>query len=76
MDFTALDRIVRLGLAASGRVGTFRLQLEDVPGSLSRVDGLLAQKKANILDIRRHSAPARPLLQHVARGLDGPSGRL
>lgn len=52
VDFTLLDRIVRLGLADSGRVGAFCLEIDDIPGALNHVTGLLARKRANILDIR------------------------
>ncbi|MDA8157109.1 MAG: threonine ammonia-lyase [Actinomycetota bacterium] len=58
VDFTVLDRIVRLGLMAQGRIGTFRIEIEDVPGALNQMTSLLASRKANILDI--HHERYRP----------------
>jgi threonine dehydratase len=51
VDFTVVDRIIHKGLAASGRIGVFALRLPDRPGSLSSVLGIMASRRANILDI-------------------------
>ncbi len=51
IDFTLLDRIVERGLAESGRIGTIEVVLDDVPGSLHRLTGIIASGRGNILGV-------------------------
>ncbi len=51
IDFTLLDRIVEKGLWESGRIGIFDAVLDDVPGSLHRLTGMIAAKRGNILGV-------------------------
>jgi len=51
IDFSLIDKIVRRGLVAEGRVGTFSLVIDDVPGSLNKVTSIIAGKRGNILTI-------------------------
>lgn len=54
IDMTVVDRIVQHGLTAAGRYLVFRTPLEDRPGELARLSGLLARERANILEVQRH----------------------
>jgi threonine dehydratase len=60
IDFTLLDRIIERGLAESGRTGTVEVVLEDVPGSLHRLTGIIAAARGNILGVV-HDRPSRGL---------------
>jgi threonine dehydratase len=51
IDLTLVDRIIRKGLVASGRISTFEVIVDDVPGSLQALAGIIASNRANILDI-------------------------
>lgn len=51
IDFTIIDRIIRKGLATSGRIGIVEVTVTDLPGSLSSVAGVLASQRANILNV-------------------------
>ncbi len=51
VDSPLLGRIIRKGLLKNGRIMRIRLQLEDIPGSLSRLLSLIADLKANVLHI-------------------------
>ncbi|MGE0084966.1 MAG: threonine ammonia-lyase [Desulfococcaceae bacterium] len=51
VDSPLLGRIIRKGLLKNGRIMRIRLQLEDIPGSLSRLLSLIAGLKANVLHI-------------------------
>ncbi len=51
IDFSLVDRIVRQGLVANGRVGLFCLVIDDTPGSLNRITRIIAANRANILSI-------------------------
>jgi threonine dehydratase len=51
IDLTLVDRIIRKGLVASGRISTFEVIVDDVPGSLQTLAGIIANNRANILDI-------------------------
>jgi threonine dehydratase len=54
IDFTVVDRVIRRGLVASGRIGVLDIMVPDAPGGLSAVTGLLACWRANILDVVHH----------------------
>ncbi len=51
IDIHLLDRILEKGLTRTGRMARFEVLLRDVPGSLNRLSGLVAQHQANILHI-------------------------
>jgi len=51
IDVNIIARIIEKGLAKTGRLLRLVLELEDVPGTLNRLTGLLAEKQANILHI-------------------------
>lgn len=51
IDFTLVDRIITRGLVSSGRIGIFRVILDDSPGSLHRLTGVIASKGGNILHV-------------------------
>ncbi len=51
IDFTLVDRIIRRGLVTSGRVGVFEVIVDDVPGSLRSLTGVIASYRGNILDV-------------------------
>jgi len=51
VDSPLLGRIIRKGLLKNSRIMRIRLQLEDIPGSLSRLLSLIADLRANVLHI-------------------------
>lgn len=51
IDVTLLDRIIEKGLVTSGRLMRLEVELQDIPGSLSRLTSLLADARANILHV-------------------------
>ncbi len=51
IDFTLVDRIVERGLAESGRTGTLEAVIDDVPGSLHNLTGIVARMRGNILTV-------------------------
>jgi threonine dehydratase len=51
IDVHLLDRILEKGLSQTGRIVRFELFLRDIPGSLAKLTGLIAQHHANILHI-------------------------
>ena len=51
VDSLILDRIIAKGLLQKGRMMRFSVCLEDVPGSLARLLGLIASLQANVVHI-------------------------
>ncbi len=51
VDFTIMDRIIRKGLGTSGRVGIIEVTIDDIAGSLHKLTGIVAARRANVLDI-------------------------
>jgi len=51
IDVNLIDRIIEKGLSQTGRIVRFGILLRDIPGSLTRLSGLIAQNHANILHI-------------------------
>ena len=51
IDVHLLDRIIEKGLTRTGRMASFEVLLRDVPGSLTKLTGLVAHHQANILHI-------------------------
>jgi len=51
IDFTLIDRIIHKGLIKSERIGVFEIIIDDVPGSLYSLTGVIASHRGNILDV-------------------------
>lgn len=51
IDFTLIDKILHMGLLESGRIGVFEATIEDAPGALHALTGIIAQKRGNILHV-------------------------
>jgi threonine dehydratase len=51
IDFTLIDRIIHKGLVTSGRIGVFEVTVEDIPGRLQSIAGIIAESKGNILNV-------------------------
>lgn len=51
IDFTLIDRIIHKGLVSSGRIGVFEVVIDDIPGSLHHISGVIASHRANILNV-------------------------
>jgi len=51
IDFTLIDRIIHKGFVSSGRIGVFAVVVDDIPGSLHYLTGIIASQKGNILNI-------------------------
>ncbi|GAA0407716.1 threonine ammonia-lyase [Acrocarpospora corrugata] len=75
IDPLLLAKLLRHGLAATGRYLAFRIRLQDRPGALAALLGRLAELRANVLEIvhervgaRLHLDEAEVLLQLETRG--------
>ncbi|MCL4476185.1 MAG: threonine ammonia-lyase [Nitrospirae bacterium] len=51
IDFTLIDKIIHKGLVSSGRIGVFEVTVDDVPGSLHSLTGVIASARGNILNV-------------------------
>jgi threonine dehydratase len=51
IDFALIDRIIRKGLVSSSRIVVFDVQVDDAPGRLHSLTGIIASHSANILDV-------------------------
>lgn len=51
IDFTLIDRIIHKGLISSGRIGVFEVTVDDVPGRLHDLTGIVCAHRANILNV-------------------------
>ncbi|MGO9021110.1 MAG: threonine ammonia-lyase [Syntrophobacteraceae bacterium] len=51
IDISLLDRVIRKGLSQNGRIMRFSVRLDDVPGALAKLLGIIADSKANVLQI-------------------------
>jgi len=59
IDPLLLMQVVRHGLAAAGRYLSFTVRIPDRPGELARLLGLLADARANVLDVVHQRVSAR-----------------
>lgn len=50
IDVSMLSRIIERGLAKDGRLIRLRIHLPDYPGALHRLTGILAERRANIVE--------------------------
>jgi threonine dehydratase len=48
IDFTLIDRIIHKGLVSTGRIGVFEVTVDDVPGQLHTLTGIIAGRRGNI----------------------------
>lgn len=60
IDFNLIDRIIYKGLRESNRIGIFETIVEDVPGSLRELSGIIAGRRGNILHVQ-HDRLSRKL---------------
>lgn len=51
IDISLLDRVIRRGLSTNGRIMRFAVNLDDVPGALASLLAVIADRKANVLQI-------------------------
>ena len=51
IDFTLIDKIIHKGLASSGRVGVLEVIVDDIPGSLHSLTGVIASERGNVLNV-------------------------
>ncbi len=51
IDFTLIDRIIHKGLVSSGRIGIFEVKVEDKPGRLNTLTGVISKYRGNILNV-------------------------
>ncbi|MBI5180763.1 MAG: threonine ammonia-lyase [Nitrospirae bacterium] len=51
IDFTLVDRIINKGLVSNGRIGIFSIVVDDVPGSLHKLTGIIVAHSANIINL-------------------------
>lgn len=51
IDFTLIDRIIHKGLVKSNRISVFEVVMDDVPGSLNILTGIIASRGGNILHV-------------------------
>jgi threonine dehydratase len=51
IDFTLIDRIIHKGLVTSGRIGIFEVGVNDSPGQLHILTGIIARHRGNIHSI-------------------------
>ncbi len=51
IDFTLIDRIIHRGLVLSGRIGVFEVAVDDVPGRLHFLTGIIAGRRGNIVNV-------------------------
>lgn len=51
IDFTLIDKIIHKGLVSSGRIGVFEVTVEDIPGSLHSLTGVIASDRGNVLNV-------------------------
>lgn len=51
IDFTLIDKIIHKGLISSGRIGVFEVTVDDIPGSLHSLTGVIASARGNVLNV-------------------------
>jgi threonine dehydratase len=56
IDVNFLSRIIERGLVKDGRLLRLRLRVPDHPGSLHHVTGVIAARRANVIDLSHHRA--------------------
>jgi len=61
IDVNLISRIIERGLVKDGRLVRLQVKLPDRPGSLARFTSVLAEKRANIIEIYHNRAFSRTL---------------
>lgn len=56
IDVNMISRIIALGLVSDGRLARLIVKVQDRPGSLARLTKIVAEKKANVLEIAHKRA--------------------
>ncbi len=51
IDFTLIDRIIHKGLVTSKRIGVLEITVDDIPGRLHSLTGVIASHRGNILNV-------------------------
>ncbi len=51
IDLTVIDKIVHKGLVSNERIAVFGVELDDVPGALHKISGIIASRRINIINI-------------------------
>jgi threonine dehydratase len=51
IDFSLIDRIIHKGLLRSGRIGVFDAIVDDLPGRLHEITGVISSHGGNILNV-------------------------
>jgi threonine dehydratase len=59
IDVNLLSRIIERGLVKDGRLVRLRVRIPDHPGALHKLTGLIANVRANILDVHHNRAFSR-----------------
>ena len=54
VDLLLVDQVLRHGLEAAGRYGSFAIRVPDVPGQLARATRTIAEAGANVVSVDHH----------------------
>ena len=65
IDISLLDRVIRKGMSRNGRIMRFCVRLDDVPGALASLLGVIAVAKANVLQIYHNRGGADMSIQQT-----------
>ena len=66
IDVTLLARIIERGLVKDGRLVRLLVHVGDVPGALHRLTGLVAEHRANVIEIQHDRASSKVSLGDTA----------
>lgn len=70
IDVNILSRVISKGLVKDGRLIKLRVLVPDYPGQLSRILGVIAEERANILEIQHSRAFSAAQVGETAIDLD------
>ncbi|MCC6278577.1 MAG: threonine ammonia-lyase [Oligoflexia bacterium] len=65
IDLNIIERVIDRGLQASGRLSRITVAAPDIPGTLNRLTTLIAERKANILQINHNRVSDRIALRET-----------
>jgi len=54
IDLNLIDRIIQKGLLTSGRLAIFQVTVDDIPGTLHTIAGVIAGHRGNIITVAHH----------------------
>ena len=66
VDLTAIYRLLLRGLARAGRIASIRGYVPDVPGTLSKISGVVASMGGNIVEVIHERTDMRAPAWHTA----------